>query len=172
MKRKVLFLALAALFCLFTVRAQDQSSIHSLMDFETMEYIGNLAHPAHDVLDAEYVSGTSDYIDINIKFSSLMRTYWEPYRINLKQYNGVTYVYNIVRTREVSIYEPFQLLSLRFLYSEVALCYPKISFIAKYLGFSDNDEAIRILYGTSEKDLTNAQRAAILLMDYLYGEDD
>ena len=163
MKRKVLFLALAAFFCLFTVRAQDQSSIHSLMDFETMEYIGNLAHPAHDVLDAEYVSGTSDYIDINIKFSSLMRTYWEPYRINLRQYNGFTYAYSIVRTRAVSIYEPF-----------IALDWATslVHSLAVNVGHStaDNADVIRLLYGTTEDGLTKEQKAAIMLMNYIYGD--
>ena len=165
MKRKVFFLTVAVLFCLFTVQAQAQSSFHAYLqnNEDAIEYIGSLAHPAQDVLDTEYVKGTSSYIDISIKFSSLMRNYWEPYRINLKQYNGVTYAYSIVKTKAGHDH------LIPFDFTSSFICST-----AEYVGLSasDNDEAIRILYGTSEKDLTNAQRAAILLMDYLYGEDD
>ena len=162
MKRTVLFLAIAALFC-FTVNAQAQSSIHYLMDFDTMEYIGSLAHPAQTVLNAEVTRSTASYIDINIKFESLMRNYWEPYRINLKQFRGTTYAYSIVRTKSVSIYEPF--IAIEWATSLV-------SSLAANMGYSksDNEEAVRALYGTSESGLTKEQKAAIMLMNYLFGD--
>ena len=163
MKRRVLFLALAALFCFLTVKAQAQSDLHLYLqnNDDAIEYIGSLFHPAQDVLDTEYVKGTSSYIDINIKFSSLMRNYWEPYRINLKQFNGITYAYSIVKTNAGHDHLiPFDFTS---------------SFIrstAEYVGLSasDNDEAIRILYGTTEDGLTTEQKAAIMLMNYIYGD--
>ena len=162
MKRTVLFLAIAALFC-FTVKAQAQSNIHSDLDYNAMVFIGKSAHPLQRVLDAEYVRGTSDYIDINIKFKSQVRSYWEPYRINLRQYYGVSYAYSIERTRRVSVHESF--IGMYFLSTF-------ISNIAAYLGFSQSDdaEAIRVLYGTSETSLTKEQKAAIALMNYLYGD--
>ena len=162
MKRTVLFLAIAAFFC-FTVKAQAQSSIHYLMDFDTMEYIGSLAHPAQTVLDAEVTRSTASYIDINIKFESLMRNYWEPYRINLRQFRGTTYAYSIVRTRAVSIYEPFIALDWisSFVHSlAVNLRHSK----------SDNAEVIRDLYNTTEDGLTKEQKAAIMLTNYVYGD--
>ena len=163
MKRTVLFLAIAALFC-FTVKAQAQSIQSYLQNNDdAIEYIGSLAHPAQDVLDTEYVKGTSSYIDVNIKFSSLMRNYWEPYRINLRQYNGFTYAYSIVRTRAVSIYEPF-----------IALDWATslVHSLAVNMGHStaDNAEVIRLLYGTTEDGLTKEQKAAIMLMNYIYGD--
>lgn len=161
MKRKVLFLALAAFFCLFTVRAQDHSSIHSLMDFEAMEFIGNLAHPTQEVLDAEYVKGTSSYIDIKIKFSSIVRNYWEPYRINLKQYNGITYAYSIVKTK------PSHDHIIPFDFSPSII---RSAAVYMQLSELDNDEAILALYGVSVSELADAQKAAIMLMNYIYGD--
>lgn len=162
MKRTVLFLAIAALFC-FTVKAQAQTNIHSDLDYYAMLYIGKLAHPLQQVLDAEYVRGTSDYIDINIEFKSQVRSYWEPYRINLKQYYGEYYAYSIERTRRVSVHESF--IGMYFFSTF-------ISNIAAYMGFSQSDDAdaIRVLYGTSETSLTKEQKAAIALMNYLYGK--
>ena len=164
MKKTVLFLAIAALFC-FTVKAQAQSDFHRYLqnNDDAIEYIGNMAHPAQDVLDVEYVNGTSSYIDVNIKFASLMRNYWEPYRINLRRYNGVTYAYSIVRTRAVSIYEPFIALDWisSFVHSlAVNLRHSK----------SDNAEVIRDLYNTTEDGLTKEQKAAIMLTNYVYGD--
>ncbi len=162
MKRTVLFLAIAALFC-FTVKAQAQSSIHYLMNDDAMTYIGDLAHPLQKVLDTQYVGGTDSYIDIKIEFESLMRSYWEPYRINLRRYNGVTYAYSIVRTRRVSVHEAFLGLDIAT---------TLLGNVFEWAGYSksDNDEAIRVLYGVSERDLTKEQKAAIALMNYLYGE--
>ena len=163
MKRKVLFLTFAALFCLFTIKAQAQSIFHRYLqnNDDAIEYIGSLFHPAQDVLDTEYVKGTSSYIDINIKFEGLMRNYWEPYRINLKQYNGVTYAYSIVKTK------PSHDHIIPFDFSPSI-----IRSVADYMGFStsDSDEAIRVLYGTTKDGLTYEQKAAILLMNYLYGD--
>lgn len=163
MKRTILFFALAAFLCLFTIKAQAQSSLHRyLQDNEdAIEYIGNMAHPAQDVLDVEYVRGSSSYIDVRIKFESLMRNYWEPYRINLRQRNGFTYAFSIERTSAVSIYEPF--IALDWTTSLVRS-------LAANVGYSTSDsaEAIRILYDTSESNLSKNQKAAIMLMNYIY----
>lgn len=162
MKRKVLFLTFAALFCLFTIKAQAQSIFHRYLqnNDDAIEYIGSLFHPAQDVLDTEYVKGTSSYIDINIKFESLMRNYWEPYRINLKQYNGVTYAYSIVRTKAVSV--PVTPILIGW---DSSLVHS----LAVHFGPStaDNAEVIRLLYGTTEDGLTYEQKAAIMLMNYI-----
>ena len=164
MKRKVLFLAIAAFFSIYLSNAQAQSSIHSCVrNNSTMEYIGDMAHPAQTVLDVEYVNGTSSYIDIRIKFKSKMREYWEPYRIILKQHEGVTYAYEIRRTEKVSIWRPFAAIDVATFIA---------SSVAEHLGYSksDNDEMIRALYGSSERNLTEGQKAAIILMDYCFGD--
>ena len=92
-----------------------------------------------------------------------MRNYWEPYRINLREYKGITYAYSIVRTKAVSIFEH---------HIPIDLPSSIIRSVADYMGFStsDNDEAIRVLYGTTKDGLTYEQKAAILLMGYLYGD--
>ena len=164
MKRKVLFLAFAAIISFFMVNARAQS-IHSYLQNHrsAIEYIGKLAHPAQSVQDVEYVKGTSSYIDVNIEFGSLLRSYWEPYRINLKQYDGFTYAYSIVRTRAVSIYEPFIALDWFVGF---------IGSVSSAMGHSasDYDNEYRILYGTSESGLSKEQKAAIMLMNYIYGD--
>jgi hypothetical protein len=159
MKRKVLF-AIAAFFCFFMVNAQAQSSFHNLVDNRALEYIGKMAHPAQTILDYDITGSSSSYIDVNIKFESLMRSYWEPYRINLRRFLGETYPYSIVRKRAVSIYEPF--LAIDILSSV-------FQNIARWAGYSksDHDNAIRALYGVSETELSKEQKAAIMLMSYL-----
>jgi hypothetical protein len=164
MKRKVLF-AIAAFFCFFMVNAQAQSNFRYYIDSDAMEYIGKMAHPAQTILGSEITRSSSSSIDINIRFESLMRSYWEPYRINLRTYNGVPYVYSIVRTRAVSIYEPF--LAIDVLSSVFRN-------IARWAGYSvsDSADAIRALYGVSESELSKEQKAAIMLMNYLFPSNE
>lgn len=164
MKRKLLFFAIAALFSCYVTNTQAQTDIMSCMKSESaMKFIGDMAHPAQTVLDVKYVGATSSYIDINIQFKSLMRSYWEPYRITLKQYAGVTYPYSIDRTKKVSIYEPF--LALGVLTSISGSIFREMGYST-----SDREKMIRALYGTSEENLTKEQKAAINLMNYCTGE--
>jgi hypothetical protein len=144
------------------VNAQAQSRFRSLIDEDAMEYIGKLFHPAQTVLNAEVTKSTSTYIDVNIKFESLMRCYWEPYRINLRQYQGKSYAYSIIELKKLVSVSP----------QWIPIDVPESVFkdIARWAGYSesDHDNAIRALYGVSESELSNGQKAAILLMNHLY----
>lgn len=156
----VLSIFLSALLCLSTsLRSSAQSPITFARSTTAMEFVGGMAHPMQDVLDVRCLDYGSDYVDISIKFGSLLRDYWENYRINLKSINGNQYYYSIVRTKQVSIYDPFNGLSLsRGL----------ISGIANYMGYGsrEDDDVLRVLYGNTLSNMSASQLAAYNLFCY------
>lgn len=161
MRQFTLSLALCVFCWVVPMNGNAQNLVAAAKTSQVMEFIGDMAHPMQTVLDTECVGSGSDYIDVSIKFKSIGRQYWEDYRINLRSINGVKYYYSIVRTRKVSIYEPF---------NGLRMSRELLGGIGNYLGFNSgrqDDDVLRTLYGGTLDEISTSQLAAYNLMCYV-----